>query len=121
MSNRIRASQWRDRVQAWKRSGQTAAEFGARQGVDPRQLHWWSWWLRKKPATMGHIKEPARSERVRLLPVRVVPMMTGDRAVTYRGAELTLGSGGVVRIVEGTDPAWAACLVLRVMQESGRC
>ena len=34
--------QWEQRVARWRRSGQTAREFSAAEGVRPSTLRWWS-------------------------------------------------------------------------------
>ncbi|MBK9258856.1 MAG: hypothetical protein IPM54_03360 [Polyangiaceae bacterium] len=44
---RRNASQWAKLVKEWKRSGETATEFGARVGVEAHSLHSWRWRLRK--------------------------------------------------------------------------
>lgn len=36
---------WKKRVERWERSGQTAAQFAARLGVNPYTLKWWKWSL----------------------------------------------------------------------------
>jgi hypothetical protein len=36
---------WKKRVERWERSGQTAARFAARLGVNPYTLKWWKWAL----------------------------------------------------------------------------
>jgi hypothetical protein len=124
MSNHILASEWRRRIKAWKRSGQTAGEYGARHGIDPRQLYWWSWRLRKKGAANSKGSEPPEPERVRMLPVRVVEASLSAVATTsvaLRYAEVALVGDRVLRIAEGVDPDWAARLVVRIGQESRAC
>jgi len=73
MKNHIPASEWRRRIEAWKAGGQTAAEFGARHGIDSRQLYWWSWWLRKKAGKQAPSRGPDKAAAVRFLPVKVSP------------------------------------------------
>ena len=124
MTNNISASEWRRRIEAWKRSGQTAGDYGARHGIKARQLYWWSWWLRRKGGPEGKAAVSAEQQSVRLLPVRVVdagtPRATTESA-TVRCAEVSLQGGRVLRIAEGVDPDWAARLVVRIAQESGSC
>ncbi len=49
MSTRAR---WREHVRAWRSSGDTAADYSGRAGLNPRTLSWWAWKLgpEAKPA-----------------------------------------------------------------------
>jgi transposase len=47
---------WERRVRRWERSGQTASEFAAREGVNPRTLSFWKWKL-------GRSRLPSSTER----------------------------------------------------------
>jgi hypothetical protein len=42
------AREWAHLVGAWKRSGLTAKEFGASEGVSAHSLGWWRWRLRSR-------------------------------------------------------------------------
>ncbi len=124
MSKCISASEWRRRIEAWKRSGQTAGDYGARHGIKAQQLYWWSWWLRKKGGPDGNAGTPAEQQPVRLLPVRVVeavPSPVTTESISGPCAEVLLQGGRVLRIAEGVDPDWAARLVVRIARESGSC
>ena len=119
MGNQTAGSQWVHRIEAWKRSGLTADEFGVRNGIKPKQLYWWSWWLRKhgtKPRTAAPVSAPP----LRMLPVKVLEP-TQSAAVRSHGMALRLGHGAVLSIEQGVDPDWAARLILRIVQESGPC
>lgn len=121
MKSNIPASEWRRRIEAWKASGQPATEFGARHGIDSRQLYWWSWWLRKRASKQAPSRGPDKAAAVRFLPVKIAPAPLAAVQEKPRGAELLLARGAVLRIHEGSDPAWAAHLVARVVVESGSC
>lgn len=41
-------STWRKRVALWKASGESASVYGAREGLKPSTLQWWSWRLRRE-------------------------------------------------------------------------
>jgi hypothetical protein len=45
-------AEWQRRVTQWKKSGQTAEVFAARQGLNPGTLRWWSSAL-QRPAARG--------------------------------------------------------------------
>jgi hypothetical protein len=120
MTNRIGEALWRRRVKSWKQSGETAAQYGVRQGIDPRQLYWWSWWLRRKDASGDSAAVCEEVQPVGFLPVKLSQpsIPAAERAL---GAEVMLGGGVVLRIVEGSDPKWAAQLLARVVAESSAC
>jgi lambda repressor-like predicted transcriptional regulator len=40
--------QWQQRVARWRRSGQTAREFSAAEGLHPSTLRWWSSALKRE-------------------------------------------------------------------------
>ena len=42
--------EWRERVARRDQSGLSRSEFARREGVNPRTLSWWRWWLGKQPA-----------------------------------------------------------------------
>jgi hypothetical protein len=69
------AAGWARRVEQWKRSGLTAAEFGAREGFEGRQLSWWKWRLSQQVAGEGSPaprKRAARPASLTFVPARVV-------------------------------------------------
>lgn len=112
MSTRVAAKQWASRVAQWKRSGQTAAQFGASHGIDPRQLTWWKWNLRKRAADAASaVAEQQQPRSVRFLPVRVRPAPSEVAAFTGLAAEVLLPGELVVRVGGGADPRWAAELI----------
>jgi hypothetical protein len=38
-------AKWREHVRAWRASGQSAAEYCRRAGLNPHTLSWWAWKL----------------------------------------------------------------------------
>jgi hypothetical protein len=99
---------WAERVKRWKKSGLTAAEFGEREGIEGKQLHWWKWHLGKQEV-------PSVSEPPRLLPVRVVP--SRDVGVSKEPSlEIVLQSGYILRVARGFDAATLRS-VLWVLEE----
>jgi transposase len=110
---------WARRVERWKRSGLTAAEFGAREGFDGKQLSWWKWHLSQRAAgetAPARPKGTARPASVTFVPARVVDH---DRAPAADGRiEVVLGNGRVVRLTGGDDDAVLA-QALRVAELGG--
>lgn len=60
---------WAKRVERWKDSGLSAAEFATELGISARSLTWWKWQLGKQagPATAATLKKRSavRSGRAR--------------------------------------------------------
>jgi hypothetical protein len=82
---RATREEWAVRVARWIDSGLSAAEFGSREGMHPRRLTWWKWWLGSKASS-----KPSK------------------RALTRRSATATLKAGGTaispLTFVEMTGP-----------------
>lgn len=108
-------SVWQKRVEQWKSSGMSAAEFAERHGWRARQLYWWSWKLGTSSSTSRR-GEPAPTlpKEPRFLPVHVVslPSSTSASATRLTSAspssyvqpiEVTLPNGCVVRVQPGFD------------------
>ena len=74
MARESRAA-WARRIRRWERSGRTAAEFAAREGVNPRTLAFWKWKLGSSTLLSSSRRRPAVDF------VEVVP-----EAVTRQGA-----------------------------------
>ena len=104
----------------WKRSGQTAKQFGQAHAIDPRQLTWWKWYLRKRvaDASGGPAEQPA-PQSVRFLPVRVRPEPSVVATFTGFAAEVMLPGDLVVRVAGGSDARWAAELVRHLARGDG--
>ena len=69
MARESRAA-WERRVRRWERSGQTASEFAAREGVNPRTLAFWKWKL-GSPKLPSRTKSPRSLDFVEVLPEAV--------------------------------------------------
>ena len=92
---------WAKRVERWKDSGLSAAEFAAEIGVTRSALSWWKWRLSKKVATE---ETPPRRRRrptkVRISPVTFVEMSSPKAPEPI---EVILPSGVRVRVPVGVD------------------
>ncbi len=74
--------EWAKRVERWRASGLTTAEFAAELGVNPRTLTYWKWLLGKG----------ARGEK------RVWPKRSGIPAVASKLTEIAPGTPGLIEI-----------------------
>ena len=105
----MKRDEWGKHVTAWKRSGDTADEYGAPRGIPGKRLQWWNWFLRAQPAgaKSGRAKHPA----VELLPVRLrssapPPSMVVHGVWSSARVEIVLPNGSVIRAEPPVDPGW---------------
>lgn len=103
------AREWARLVEAWKKSGETAAEFAATRGVKPGTLTWWKWKLTSRTA--------APAEDLRLVAVEIVPPATATE-ITPPAWEITSAHGDVLRVYRGIAPAELTA-VLSALRISG--
>jgi transposase len=86
---------WAKRVERWRRSGLTAAQFAAREGINRHTLAYWKWKLRREAQT------PPRRELepvVRVGDVVEVVAPHADVAEPARAFEIVLAQGYRVRL-----------------------
>jgi hypothetical protein len=88
-------AEWQRRVTQWKKSGLTAEVFAAQQGLHPGTLRWWSSALRRPAA------QSTKIGFARLVAADAVPSAAAEPATL----DLVLGSGRIVRVRRGFDPA----------------
>jgi transposase len=103
-------AEWTKRVQRWNKSGQSAEEFAAREGLKKERLVWWRWKLRAEAAAS---KDAAP---LSFLPVQVVEPKASP---VLRSAlmDIVLPNGRVVRVAPGFDLAALAHVLLIAEQE----
>jgi transposase len=94
---------WHAHVVAWKRSGQSGADYARRHGLNANTLAWWRWQLGRERS------EPSQElERPMLT---LVPVTTLAQEPSRAPIELGLPDGIVVRVSDHADPERVACLV----------
>jgi hypothetical protein len=94
-------------VNAWKKSGQSTADFAAACGVLPGTLAWWRWKLGSR--------SPAPAEDLRLVAVEIAPAETTSAIPMDTGApawEFTTARGETLRVYRGIAPAELAAVLL---------
>ncbi len=104
MAMRRSASQWLKLVKSWKRSGETATEFGARLRVKPRDLHSWHWRLRKAGLLEDEQETPA-PEQPAFVPVHVVSREVEfePERVFEQHVDIVVDMRNTVRVLPGFD------------------
>ena len=85
--------EWARRIERWRDSGLTAAQFGADSNVNPRTLTYWKWVLSKE----------SRGEK-RVAPASPSPAFVEIRTASSGVAfELALANGSRLQIPAGFD------------------
>lgn len=84
---------WRERVRAWRASGQTAVQFASGRGFAASTLKWWS-------SRLGPLDAPAF---VQLVAKPAAPLPSPELVVEVGSAR--------VRVASGFDPALLADVV----------
>jgi len=102
-------------VEAWKKSGESAADFAAAHGVRTGRLTWWNWKLTGRTA--------APTEDLRLVAVEIAPAATAPASataaeITSPAWEITSARGEVLRVYRNIAPAELAA-VLSALRISG--
>jgi|LNFM01.2.fsa_nt_gb transposase len=97
-------TKWRQRVDAWRRSGQTAKQFAAQSGFSVSALTGWASRLRG-----GTNKEPSQAPKI-------VPLVRVAQPVAQSELVVELGCARV-RVQSGFDPALLSAVV-RVLKEA---
>ena len=99
---------WAKRVERWKDSGLSAAQFATELGVTPKALSWWKWQLSKGDAKATAVKRKRRSAETALSPLSFVEMSAPLRGEPI---EIVLPSGLRIRVPVDFDLASLGRLV----------
>lgn len=94
-ASRRSREQWCELVAAWRRSGQTCADFARAHGLNLNTFAWWR-------------SELARS---RPTPLTLVPVAGRPDQVAREPLEVVLRNGLTVRVPERADASWVVRLV----------
>ncbi len=108
-------------VARWRRSGQSAAEFGARRGISQWALYAWAKHQGGGPSRRLQLRRPTRSSRATgpaaFIPVRLVGDEHGDPQTRAEGiVEIQLRGGEVVRVVGEVNAERLRAVVTAVRQ-----
>lgn len=95
---------WAKRVEWWKASGLTAAEFASRHGIAAASLKWWKWRLGSRggegAAKRQRSRSLARTAAAAISPLTFVEMTA---AVRSEALELVFPNGLCIRVPAGFD------------------
>lgn len=99
-------------VDAWKRSGESAATFARRLGVSVQRLYWWQHRLGDSAARQA----PTQSELERALSApMLLPVIIRDERQTGRGEAALVAEVGAVRVevydVQAVPAQWFSLLL----------
>jgi hypothetical protein len=106
MGNAVREV-WARRIEQWKESGLTAAEFASESGVNARSLSWWRWRLSSgEKATAKKRTRSSRPRSAQMTKARTVPPLSFvemSAAIVREPLEVVLPSTVRVRVPIGFD------------------
>jgi transposase len=95
---------WERRVERWRRSGLSARQFAAREGVRASTLTWWRWRLGQEAPSAESSRRGAGIARA-FAPTHFVELIATSQAGAERDGsgsfEVKLSSGYRVRIDDG--------------------
>lgn len=108
--------EWAKRVERWRESGLTAAEFAAEVGVNPRTLSYWKWRIgSKRGRSLSSKPKKARTKRasrsgtpkkaaaLTVRPLSFVEVTKATSALSGEPFEVELVSGERIRIPSSFD------------------
>ena len=102
-------SQWRERVEAFERSGSSRRAWCAAQGLRVGTLDYWRYQFRSTARVMPKVGAPSM--------VPIVVRSDESEATTGRMVTLVLPSGMRLSASVGIDATWLA----RLLREIGAC
>ena len=85
------------RVERWRDSGLTAAEFAAELGINAHSLSWWKWRLAAEPAKRGFTRRSSSRSRASQRCRRRLPFLEMTPPVQRELLEIVLATGVRVR------------------------
>jgi len=95
---------WSKRVEKWKASGLTAAEFGAKIGVSAASLSWWKWQLGSQRRRQAAKDRRSRSH-AGTAAVSALTFVEMSAAVRGEPFEIVLANGSRIRVPVEFDVA----------------
>lgn len=103
--DRTSREEWAKRVERWRDSGLTAAEFAAELGINAHSLSWWKWRLAAEPAKRGPTRRSSsRRPRVSAVPSPLT-FLEMTPPVQRELLEIVLATGVRVRVPSDFDDA----------------
>ncbi len=104
---------WRRLLRQWRRSGQTVRDFCAEHGLAEPSFYAWRRIIAERDRQATRHGHDRASDTPAFVPVRLAPTLTAP-------LEVVLGSGRLLRITPGFDPATLRQL-LAVLEEQPSC
>lgn len=95
---------WAKRVERWKDSGLTAAEYAAETGLNAHSLSWWKWKLGASPSSTSPARRASKTPRAsRTAPVTPLTFVEVSVPPQSQHLEVVLAKGRTVRVPVGFD------------------
>jgi hypothetical protein len=113
--SRVAREEWAKRVERWRDSGLSSAEFAAELGINPRTLTYWKWMLNKEARGEKRVWQARKTRAPRVLrrgaserpqsPPVVAGIVEVQAAPRDGRFELELGAGRRLRVPATFDAA----------------
>lgn len=89
----VKSDEWRERVEAWRASGKSAAEFCSDQDYSPKSLQWWAWHFGGQKRKRS--SRATKPQFARVIAKRDTAKHTSDAPVVVHlaGARIEIGTG----------------------------
>lgn len=82
---RVEREEWAKRVERWRDSGLTTAEFAAELGINPRTLTYWAWTLKREASGKKRVWSSKKRPAVRAATGAVVAAQPSSAFVELPG------------------------------------
>ena len=99
MRPRTSPEEWQQRIERWRESGLTAAQFAVELGINAGTLKFWQYKLKKAKRAESAGEAPPKERKTSIAPA-FVEVRTGGREARF---ELELSNGRLLRVPEAFD------------------
>ena len=112
-----REGRWRKRLEGWRGSGLSQAEYCRQHGLSPVDFSWWKHELLRRDRERGGMRQPPAKTTPAFVPLTLQPA----RVEAVHTCEVLLRNGRRLRIGTDVSPRWVAELAAALELEPQPC